>query len=116
MAVIGAESGFPTRLKSEPGRFNPATLFTGRADEYLNFWCRTYEEAKSIQQSQPEHVLFPFGNQFVLIKPSLLRYHFIDSTDPDWAAIGRDWVCPADTAAHARLEAKLLAAAQVPRP
>ncbi|MFY0573653.1 hypothetical protein ACN28S_04130 [Cystobacter fuscus] len=74
----------------------------------LKRWFSTYAQAR---ESLLAHGgwLFPFRQQFFVCEHTFLRALGVDATDPDWRRIGFNWVEPADDAARARLESKLIA-------
>jgi hypothetical protein len=112
LAVIAREMGFrdwrhlTEEAHVELPAFDTARLFTVKTGFFLNSWFVTYEEAKAAQTRQ-SHFLFPYRRQFVVCEGGLLTALGIDVADPDWQAIGRDWVKPADAKAHYRLNQKL---------
>ena len=111
--VIARENGFASREQLEaetataPIVFDTARLFPEKSDIFLNIWFRTYEDARAAREGQPDLLLFPHGQQFVLCEPALLGWLGADPQDPDWDMIGRDWVRPLDEAARSRLAARL---------
>lgn len=113
MEVVACENGFSnwSQLAAEtaemPVVFNTARLFPDKSDVFLNLWFHSYEEAHAAQRAEPDLLLFPHGEQFVLCEPALLGWLGADPRDPDWEKIGRDWARPLDEAARSRLAAKL---------
>lgn len=113
--VIAAEAGFPDwrRLKAEADtrirtEFNPEQLFGLRASFFLNLWFTSYEEALAVLAAHPQRFLLPYRGQFVICDAGLLADHGIDTSDPDWEAIGHDWARPHDEAARDRLASSLV--------
>lgn len=112
LAVIAREMGFrdwqhlTDEAHIELPAFDTARLFTPKTGFYLNSWFVTYEEAKSAL-TRKDRFLFPYRHQFVVCEGGLLKSLGIDVADPDWQAIGRDWVKPQDAKAHYRLNQKL---------
>jgi hypothetical protein len=104
LAVIAREAGFETWLELRTG-FDTTRLFRGGA--FLNLWYKHYDEAREVLGHEPKRYLFPYQRQFVVCESTLLEDRGIDTTDPDWERIGRDWANPGDRAAHARLTKKL---------
>ena len=84
-----------------------AQLFGLRASFFLNLWFTTYEEARVSLAEHPQRFLFPYRSQFVICDAGLLADQGIDTGDPDWELIGRDWVRPRDPAARDRLSASV---------
>ncbi|HWF47417.1 MAG TPA: hypothetical protein VG168_10460 [Bryobacteraceae bacterium] len=111
--VIARESGFTNwaQLAAEtagaPIVFHTARLFPEKSDVFLNLWFRSYEDARAAHEAEPDLLLFPYGEQFVLCEPALLGWLGADPHDPDWEKIGRDWVQALDEAARSRLAARL---------
>ncbi|MCB9615686.1 MAG: hypothetical protein H6722_24915 [Sandaracinus sp.] len=76
---------------------------------HWHVWSASYEEAVAIRA---EHggFLLPYRHQFFVADADYVRELGLDPDDPDWVAIGRDWVGARDRVARGRLFAKLLAA------
>jgi hypothetical protein len=72
---------------------------------FLNHWFSAYDEARAWLDAEGGY-LFPYGSQFFVTGADAIRELGLDPADPDWAAIGGDWVRPADAAAWARLRTK----------
>ncbi len=112
--VIAVECGYPSWAALRTAAPMPRTahvesLFDApRSAFYLSQWCRTYEDARAVLGAEGGF-LFPYRTQFVVCAGGLLAEHGIDALDPDWDLIDHDWVKPADPAAFARLNAKLVA-------
>lgn len=108
--TIAAELGFAswtelrdTAERNEERPFDIGSLFDSPMTAvFLNVWCRTYEEAVEAQAISGGFI-FPYRTQFVVAPSGVLEAHGIDAHDPDWEAIGRDWVRPRDPGAFARL-------------
>ncbi len=113
LTVIAREAGFRDwpELKASMSSnvdvaFDTTRLFQ-RTATYLNLWYRTYAEASEVLTTDPKRYLFPYRHQFVVCEGQLLGDQGIDTTDPDWERIGRDWAKPLDAKAHARLAVRL---------
>jgi len=115
LAVVAAELGYRSWVElrdaceaEHPGRpVNVERLFAGPAsDVFLNHWCRTYEEARTVHE-RADGFLFPYRAHFVVCPPGVLAARGVDPFDPDWRRIGHDWVRPRDQAAFARLTRRL---------
>lgn len=115
LAVIAREAGFEDWVQLKIS-FDPARLFGPRTAVFLNLWFRNYEEARQALTTEPKWYLFPYRRQFVVCEAQLLEDQNIDTSDPDWERIGRDWVKPLDAAAHARLGLQLRRASFLPAP
>jgi hypothetical protein len=112
LAVVAREAGFngwPELKAATPPAdigFDATRLFQKTAT-FLNLWYRTYSEAREVLTADPKRYLFPYRHQFVVCEGQLLEDQGIDTADPDWERIGRDWVKPLDARAHARLAVRL---------
>jgi len=113
LTVIAREAGFEDwpELKDSISRagdlgFDTRRLFQ-RTATFLNLWYRTYEQAREVLTEDPKRYLFPYRHQFVVCEGQLLADQGIDTADPDWERMGRDWVRPLDARARARLAVRL---------
>ena len=117
LAAVAAELGFTswTELRhacvnDKPRAPDIGSLFDRTSTAvYLNYWCRTYEEAV-VAQASSRGYLFPYRSQFVVAPAGVLEAYGIDALDPDWERIGRNWVRPRDQRAFERLCRKVSAA------
>jgi hypothetical protein len=111
--VVALENGSPSWDELEkatadvPIAFRTSRLFPEKSDVFLNRWYRSYHDAQTAHQAEPDLLLFPHGDQFVLCEPALIGWIGGDPRDPDWEKIGRDWVQPKDENAKQRLAARL---------
>jgi len=80
-------------------------LYVVRMDAVVNRWFSTYEEARASLEAVGGY-LFPYGTQFFVTEREGVRELGLDPADPDWVAIGWDWVRPADPEALKRLKEK----------
>jgi hypothetical protein len=119
LAVVANEAGFESwihlrcaKMLGAASTFDTAALFRHGSAGFLNLWFRRYEEARQLLAAEPKRYLFPHREHFFLCEALFLENAGVDSTDPDWDRIGRDWVRPADTRAHARLAVRLRRAAR----
>ncbi|WP_233582484.1 hypothetical protein [Corallococcus sp. CA053C] len=116
LAVIAREAGHATwtELKQALSNTEPAPaldtggFFQKQQGVFLNRWFATYEEAAASLATQGGF-LFPFRQQCFVCEADFLQALGIDTKDPDWERMGRDWVRPRDSAARTRLEVKLVA-------
>ena len=114
LAVIAREQGHASwrELKhardTAPRHFDPEAFFTRNASAELKHWFASYAQARDALLAHGGW-LFPFRRQFFICERTFLRALGVDATDPDWQRIGFNWVEPADSAARARLESKLIA-------
>ncbi|MCB9600521.1 MAG: hypothetical protein H6720_09215 [Sandaracinus sp.] len=74
-------------------------------------WSARYE---GLDWRRARGFLLPFRHQFFIADADYVRELGLDPDDPDWVAIGRDWVGARDRVARGRLFAKLLAARRGP--
>jgi len=73
---------------------------------YLNHWCRSYEEAREVQEREGGFLL-RYRQHFVVCPPDFLSARGLDPHDPDWMRSGRDAVRPRNREAFTRLLARL---------
>jgi hypothetical protein len=113
LAVVAKEAGFEDWLHlkaagaaGDPPAFDTTRLFL-RTATFLNLWFRSYDEARQVLNGEPKRYLFPYREQFVVCESALLESLGVDTNDPDWERIARDWVKPRDPQAHARLTVRL---------
>jgi hypothetical protein len=113
LATIAFEQGHNSwadlrrALEARGPRFTTEAFFDKGQGLFLNLWFTTHAEARS--ELTPGHFLFPYRKQFFVCERGFLEFRGIDADDPDWTAMGFDWVMAKDTAARDRLEAKLVA-------
>jgi len=90
------------------------TLLHGRnASSILSPWFASYEDALAARRSLPERprlYLLAYKRHFMLTGRPFVEALGMDPDDPDWEAIGWDWVHPTDPAARSRLYYKRLLA------
>ncbi|WP_199243013.1 hypothetical protein [Vitiosangium sp. GDMCC 1.1324] len=115
LAVIAQEQGYASwvelkkaRGEEAPPRFDFEAFFTRHPSVFLNRWFASYAEALASLRSTGGY-LFPYRQQFFVCESNFLAARGVDTADPDWERMGRNWVEPLDPAARARLEQKLLA-------
>ena len=86
-----------------------AELFCpGGQSPMLKQWFRNYAEARIIHEETGGYLL-PYRHQCFICGEDYIEFLGLDPLDPDWRAIGFDWVRPADPDARNRLRKKLLA-------
>lgn len=81
-------------------------FFSPRGCGFLNAWYRDYEGAREGLEAGGGF-LFPYQRQFVVVQSTLVEELGVDPKDPDWSAIGHDFVRPRDLLAYTRLLKKL---------
>ena len=112
---IAAELGFPTWLAArkaisgEGSVEDFGTLLYPRYGGFINLWFKTYEEAAAVREAKSGYLL-AYRRQYLVVDAFYLEALGLDPADPDWAAMGFDWVRPRDVAARTRLYAKLVEA------
>lgn len=88
---------------------DPSRLFERHLAQFMNHWFASYEEARA-HLIKAGGFLFPFRSQFVIVGHDLLRHVGLDPDDPDWEAIGCDWVNPNSMTGFENLNAMLVKA------
>lgn len=82
-------------------------LYPSTCHGHYNIWSASYDEARGIRQEHGGYLL-AYRRQFLIVDHNYIESMGLDPADPDWEAIGRDWVKPNDLAARARLYEKLV--------
>ena len=70
-------------------------MYVPRMDAFLNRWFTNYDEARASLEAQGGYLL-PFKDHFFVSTADAIRELGLDPDDHDWAAIGWDWVRPAN--------------------
>ncbi len=113
LAAVAREFGFEgwshaTRvLGDKPTEDYGKMLYPRGCGGHTNIWSASYEEARDIRA---EHggFLLAYQRQFIVVEDEYIRTMGLDPDDPDWVALGRDWVKPTDPSARQRLYGKLI--------
>lgn len=113
LLLVAQEFGFKnwvhavTVLSSASSGDFGTLLYPIGANAYWNVWSAHYEEALRIRE---EHggFLLAYRQQYLIVDEFFIGTLGLDPKDPDWNAIGRDWVCPRLPEARQRLYAKLI--------
>jgi hypothetical protein len=120
LSVIAAELGFASWPQAKttitgdgpvvgPGADFGTMLYPGhRCAGHINRWYKTYEEAAADRESSSGYLL-AYKRQYVVVDRYFIESLGLDPADPDWDALGFDWVRPKSIAARSRLYAKLVA-------
>ncbi|WP_437623688.1 hypothetical protein [Sorangium sp. So ce1151] len=115
LAVVGREVGFSgwqhasRVLQGDEGEVDFGTaLYATRCAVHLNHWCASYGEARALRAERGGYLL-AYKRHFLVVEGDFIRTLGLDPDDPDWAALGWDWVRPRDAGARQRLYGKLLA-------
>jgi hypothetical protein len=74
---------------------------------HWNIWSADYEEARGIRETHGGYLL-AYRRQFLIVDRHYIESLGLDPDDPDWDAIGRDWVKPHAREARARLDRTLV--------
>lgn len=82
-------------------------LYPASCSGHWNIWSAHYDEARGIREAHGGYLL-AYRRQFLIVDRDYIDSLSLDPDDPDWAAIGRDWVRPRDRGARARLYEKLV--------
>lgn len=82
-------------------------MYVPAMSAFLNRWYSTYTEARAALDSEGGFLL-PYKSQFLVTEAEAIRELGFDPNDPDWAAMGFEWVKPRDVQAHQRLMMKRL--------
>lgn len=77
-------------------------LYPAGCSAYQNIWFAAYGEAREVLE-QHHGYLLPYKRHVFIAEPGFVSNLGLDADDPDWQRIGRDWVCPQDPSARARL-------------
>jgi len=103
-AAVG--EGFPdwAAFKRFCERAAEDRFINGAVGGSLNVWYAHHHQARAHLEKSGGYLLAHRGD-LVIVEAEVLQG--LDPEDPDWAAIGYDWVRPADEAAWARLSARL---------
>lgn len=114
LSVIARELGFrdwkhARDVLSAPGQVPDfgTLLYPPRCVVHWNIWSAHYEEAREIR-AQDGGFLLAYRHQFLIVDRHYIETLGLSPEDPDWEALGRDWVRPGDPAARSRLYGKLL--------
>jgi len=112
LAVAARECGFTSWehacrvLQGDSRELDFGTLLYGEASGTLNQWSASYEEAREtldLSAPAPRMYLLAYKRHFFVANVDFIRELMIDPDDPDWRAIGWDWVRPTYPQARARL-------------
>jgi len=119
LRVIAAEWGFPGYREAkralsgeEPSPDFGALLYPNKCCGHLNRWYKIYEEAAEVRKDCRGYLL-GYRHQYVVVDRYFIETLGLDPDDPDWEALGFDWVRPAEITARTRLYSKLVS--QLPR-
>jgi len=115
LAVIAAELGFANwpQAKSALTGDSPVEdfgtmLYPKRAGGHVNRWYKGYEEAAEVRKACDGYLL-AYQRHYLVVDRFYIESLGVEPDDPDWRALGFDWVRPKDPAARTRLYGKLVA-------
>lgn len=94
-------------LEGEEAEDFGTLLYPKSCSGHWNIWSAHYDEARGIREQHGGYLL-AYRRQFLIVERDYIDSLALDPDDPDWAAIGRDWVRPHDLTARARLYEKLV--------
>ncbi len=77
-------------------------MYRDNGGAIANIWSASYQEARSFR-AETRGFLLPYVRQFQVVRAPYIRLLGLDPADPDWEAMGRDWVRPADVDAWTRI-------------
>lgn len=113
LAVIARACGFagwPELVAdldgASAGEFGTLLYPPGSA-AFWNVWSASYDEARTIRAEHGGYLL-AYRRHFFIAEGHFVANLGFDPDDPDWKAIGRDWVRPAEAEARQRLYAALV--------
>ena len=111
--VIARELGFPDwgqaklTIAGESASGDFGTLLY-RGGGHINRWYVNYDEAVADREDCNGYLL-AYKRDFLVVDRYFIESLSLDPDDPDWAAIGFNWVRPKSLAARTRLYDKLIA-------
>jgi len=116
LTVIAAELGFAswpdakTAISGDGPIADFGTiLYSGHGcAAHLNRWYKTYEEAAA-DRTESGGYLLAYKRQYLVVDHYFIQSLGLDPADPDWEALGFDWVRPKSLAARSRLYGQLVA-------
>lgn len=112
-AVISRElgfSGYPHAqrvLSGDEAENDFGTMLYPARSGAFNHWYANYEEARDLR-AQINGYLLAYKRHFFIVDQYFIESLGLDPADPDWDAMGRDWVKPRDPGARRRLYGKLV--------
>lgn len=114
-AVVSRELGFASYqhaqrvLAGEENENDFGTMLYPTRCGALNHWYANYQEARDLR-AELNGYLLAYKRHFFIVDHFFIELLGLDPKDPDWEAIGRDWVKPRDLVARRRLYGKLVQA------
>ncbi len=118
LAVVAKECGFPSwehalrALRGDAEITEHGSLLHASSG-VLNAWFKQYEAARAawaeLRRDGPAYLL-GYKRDLFVTGPAFIESLGLDPEDPDWEALGWDWVKPLDASARTRLYYKRLMA------
>jgi hypothetical protein len=115
LSVLAAELGFATWTQAKLALTGAgavqdfgALLCPERCGAHLNLWFRNYADAAAVRETRQGYLL-AFHQQYFVVDRWYIESLGLDPADPDWKAMGFDWVRPGSVEARTRLYSKLVA-------
>jgi len=115
LAVVSRELGFSGYahaqrvLSGDEAESDFGTILYPKHSGAFNHWYANYEEARDLRREINGYLL-AYKRHFFIVDGYFVEALGLDPADPDWDAIGRDWVKPHDPVARRRLYGKLVGA------
>jgi hypothetical protein len=111
--LIARELGFPDWPHAKltiagEGDAQEFGILLYRGGGHINCWYVGYDEA-SADRANCQGYLLAYKRDFLVVDRYFIESLGLHPDDPDWAAIGFDWVRPKSLAARTRLYDKLIA-------
>jgi len=113
LATLASELGFSswTHLLAVLERGESEDLGTllcpASCTGHWNIWSAQYDEAREIRREHGGYLL-GYKRQFLIVDRFYIESMGLHPDDPNWDAIGRDWIQPAEPAARTRLYRQLV--------
>ena len=100
-------------LTGSPDAVEFGTLLYPRHGPTLNAWYSDYGQARADRDARNWYLL-AYKRDMLVVDRTYIASLGLDPDDPDWEAMGFDWVRPWDVVARARLYAKRIARLERP--
>ena len=112
--IIATRVGFETWTQAKAAISGQAgvldygkLLYPAPSGGHINRWYTSYQEAAEVQVAEGGWLL-AYKRQFLIVDRHFVESLGLDPEDPDWAAIGFNWVVPSDPLARIRLYSRLI--------
>ena len=94
-------------LRGQGSRDFGKLLYPRGCGAHSNIWSASYGEARRIRDEVSGYLL-AYRHHFLIVDADYIRTMGLDPEDPDWPAIGYDWVKPRSLEARGRLYGKMV--------